>query len=232
MMGERLIDNQASKELSERLMELERQHLTETRVIDQRTRRTLHDEILPRLQTAMIELSSKSKRSIEVIKEMSKIHHQLTDVLHELPGIREPELTNLGLIDALQKSIEYEYRPCFNTITWQIDDTVQSKISTIPEYTREVLYHATREAVRNAARHGKRSDDDQPLNLTIDISWDHGLEIKVQDDGIGFDPASKDGITDGQGLELHSTLMAVVGGSLAVESVPDKYTLVQLKLPE
>lgn len=229
-MGERLIDNQASKELSRRLMELERQNLAVTRVVDQRTRRKLHDEILPRLQTAIIKLSSRSMGDVEVIEEMSEIHRQLTDVLRELPGIREPELIHLGLVDALQKSIEHEFQPCFNTITWQVDEKALSKIAAIPEYTREVLYHATREAVRNAAKHGKRSDDDQPLTLDIDISWDHGLVINIRDDGIGFDPTSKDG--SGQGLELHSTLMAVVGGSLAVESVRQKYTRVQLKLPQ
>ncbi len=44
-VGERLIDGKASNELARRLMELERQRLSETRVVDQQTRRTLHDDI-------------------------------------------------------------------------------------------------------------------------------------------------------------------------------------------
>ena len=35
----------------------------------------------------------------------------------------------------------------------------------------------------------------------------------------------------GQGLALHSTLMAVVGGTLSAESLPGKYTRVKLTLP-
>jgi nitrogen-specific signal transduction histidine kinase len=36
----------------------------------------------------------------------------------------------------------------------------------------------------------------------------------------------------GQGLTLHSTMMAVVNGSLALESSPGAYTRVILRLPE
>ena len=55
--------------------------------------------------------------------------------------------------------------------------------------------------------------------------------VTIQDDGIGFDPSSQVGKYSGQGLALHSTLMAVVGGSLAVESFPGKYTNIILKYP-
>src|SRR5207249_8055892 len=55
--GERLIDNQASAELARRLMALQRQRLAESQVLDQRARRVLHDDVLPRLHTAMLALS-------------------------------------------------------------------------------------------------------------------------------------------------------------------------------
>jgi chemotaxis protein histidine kinase CheA len=35
----------------------------------------------------------------------------------------------------------------------------------------------------------------------------------------------------GQGLALHSTLLAVIGGSLSVESEPGVYTRVRIRLP-
>jgi signal transduction histidine kinase len=95
----------------------------------------------------------------------------------------------------------------------------------------DVLYHATREAVRNAARHGRQSESDRPINLQITISWDDRLVIWIQDDGIGFDATIKNSANTGQGLALHSTLMAVVGGSLAVDSIPDKFTSVILRYP-
>jgi signal transduction histidine kinase len=85
--------------------------------------------------------------------------------------------------------------------------------------------------VRNAAHHGRKSESDQQINLSISITWQKGLTISIQDDGIGFDPAMSDHDKNGQGLALHSTLMAVVGGSLAIESIPNKSTQVILNLP-
>jgi signal transduction histidine kinase len=58
-----------------------------------------------------------------------------------------------------------------------------------------------------------------------------GLEILIEDDGVGL--GVEDGVNEGggQGLALHSTMMAVVGGSLAAESLADAYTRVSLILP-
>jgi signal transduction histidine kinase len=230
-VGERLIDSKAGNELAKKLMELQRSHLSETKVIDQHTRRTLHDDILPRLQSTMIKLSSKAINSDSAIYEMGEIHRQLTAIMRDLPTIQEPELAERGLIEALQMSIENEFRSYFNLLTWKIDDQVDIKTRSIPVFAADVFYHAAREAVRNAARHGRQADPDHPLNLHITISWEDKLVIGVQDDGMGFDANSKNGGNRGQGLALHSTLMAVVGGSLAVESIPNKSTHVILKYP-
>ena len=228
MVGERLIDSKASNELAQKLMELQRQHLSETMVLDQETRRTLHDDILPRLQTTMIKLSTDGIDKNAAIQEIGQIHHQLTSVMRELPTIQEPELERRGLVEALQATIENEYRPSFNSLSWQIDDNALVNSRSLPAYAADVLFHATREAVRNAARHGRQSEADQAVNLHISISWVDRLMIIIKDDGIGFEHAAEN---SGQGLALHSALMAIVGGSLAIDSVPGKYSQVMLKLP-
>ena len=64
----------------------------------------------------------------------------------------------------------------------------------------------------------------------MDIAHQGGIQITIRDDGVGIDDA--DQIDLGHGLELHRTLMAVIGGKLEIESQPDEYTLVRLSLPE
>src|SRR5439155_25530159 len=54
--GERLIDTQASAEMARRLMALQRQRLMESQVVDRRTRRMLHDDVLPRIHAAILAL--------------------------------------------------------------------------------------------------------------------------------------------------------------------------------
>jgi sensor histidine kinase regulating citrate/malate metabolism len=67
----------------------------------------------------------------------------------------------------------------------------------------------------------------------------------VEDNGVGLEIGGENGREDdghesngrtngggsGGGLALHSTLMAVVGGTLSTESVPGDYTRVSLVLP-
>jgi hypothetical protein len=47
---------------------------------------------------------------------------------------------------------------------------------------------------------------------------------------MGAAGASSEG--SGQGLGLHGTMMAVIGGALTAESVPGAYTRVTLTLPD
>jgi signal transduction histidine kinase len=85
--------------------------------------------------------------------------------------------------------------------------------------------------MRNSARHA-RADYTQPLRLIITLEWDQGLKIYVEDNGVGISQSKKDEAGSGQGLALHSAMMAIINGSLSLESTPGEYTRVTLFLPE
>jgi signal transduction histidine kinase len=55
------------------------------------------------------------------------------------------------------------------------------------------------------------------------------LEIQIEDNGVGA-VAAPNG-AGGQGLALHTALLAVVGATLALESQPGVYTRVAVHLP-
>ena len=60
-------------------------------------------------------------------------------------------------------------------------------------------------------------DGDEHLVQVTCESEDNALRITIEDDGVGLGLA-RDSDASGQGLALHSTMMAVVGGTLTVES--------------
>jgi signal transduction histidine kinase len=229
--GERLIDTQASGEMARRLMALQRQRLAESQVLDQQTRRVLHDEVLPNLHAAMLTLSS-NERSSETVSLLADAHRQIADLLRELPSDAAPEVARLGIVSALRQAVSDELSNGFDDVTWEIEPEAEQKAQRIPTLTAEVLFYAAREAIRNAARHGRDRETPQPLNLHVRAVWRDGLEITIEDDGVGLDVTKKPEESSGQGLALHSTMMAVVGGTLAVESMPGAYTRVILTLPE
>ncbi|MCP5099411.1 MAG: hypothetical protein GY943_27980 [Chloroflexi bacterium] len=230
---ERLIDTQASAVMSLRLMSLQRERLAQSQVIDQQTRRILHDDILPSLQTAMITLSSQPKQlngsSQEAIAIMTDAHKQISDLLHNMPTVTVQDVARVGVITALKNVVEQELQPLFSSVAWQISDEAISCAEQIPIMSAEVLYYAAREVIRNAARHGA-GEVERPLALTITATWQDGLTLTIQDNGVGMgnSPQSKG---TGQGLALHTTMMAVVGGAITINSVPDQLTQVTLSLP-
>jgi signal transduction histidine kinase len=227
--GERLIDSQAGAEMARRLMGLQRERLAESQVLDQRARRVLHDEVLPRLHAAMLTLSEESHA--DAVEALADAHRQIADLLHEMPTVSAPEVARLGLIGALHQAVDEEFGHAFDAVAWDIDPEAERYAHAIPTLTAEVLFYAAREAVRNAARHGRR-EESTPLHLRIGVTQRNGLEITIEDDGVGLGAGSASDPGSGHGLALHSTMMAVVGGTLAVESAPGAYTRVTLRLPQ
>ena len=101
----------------------------------------------------------------------------------------------------------------------------------LPSLNAEVLFGAAREAVRNAARHARGDDDRRPLRLQISATADSELRLVIEDDGVGFHLPLPPTSGAGQGMTLHSTLMAIIGGAWKTDSQPDKYTRVTLTVP-
>jgi len=231
--GERLIDTQASAEMARRLMLVQRERLAQTQVIDQQTRRVLHDDILPALQTAMIKMSSSQLNGEmqQAVETLTAAHRQISDLLHDMPTITAPDVARLGLLPALQRVVESEFRSSFEAVEWQVSPAALANAGQIPSLTAEVVFYAAREAVRNAAKYGRDGELQRPFTLTITADWQNGLLLTLEDNGVGLEMTGATNKGSGQGLALHSTMMAVVGGTLAIESAPGQHTRVILSLP-
>lgn len=235
--GERLIDTQASAELGRRLMALQRERLAQSQVLDLRTRRLLHDEVLPGLQAALIALDGRGanlteKTSSEVIALLTDAHHQISDLLRQMPATTMLEVGRLGVIKAVQRTVEGEYAHAFDEVRWQIDPEAAQRAEELTPLAVEVLFYAVREVIRNAAIHGRQPEAEEAFCLQVSVTAHEGLEVTVEDNGIGLGAADLSSQGNGQGLALHSTMMAIVGGTLAMESLPGQYTRIVLSLPE
>lgn len=226
---ERLIDTAATMEMARRLIALQRQRMAESGVLDRRTRRVLHDEITPRLHALMLELSGAdevSRRS--AIEGLADVHRAISDLLRDLPPPTDHELVRSGLPAALRRMIERELSDAFDAVDWQIEPEAEALSRELSPVTSEVLYYAAREAIRNAARYAR--DPARPLNLSVFIGAAPTLRITIEDDGTGISPDKPTRPGGGHGLALHSTMLAVIGGSLEMESRIGGGTVVRIRL--
>ncbi|HYN89709.1 MAG TPA: ATP-binding protein, partial [Ardenticatenaceae bacterium] len=233
--GERLIDTQASAEIARRLMALQRQRLVESQVLDRRARRVLHDDVLPRVHAAMLTLNRPSHAAngghSEVIALLGEVHRDISTLLRELPVVAAPEVARFGLVGALQRVVGDEFVDAFDAVTWEIQPLGEQQAHALPALSAEVLFYAAREASRNAARHARGLDAVRGVSLDIALRDGDGLEVVIADNGAGLQTGERSNGGSAQGLALHSTMMAVVGGSLAVDSAPGQGTRVTLTLP-
>lgn len=233
VISERLIDTHASAEMSRRLMEIQRQRLAQSQIIDQKTRRVLHDDILPDIQAALIALSGETVggngRTAQALSLMTDAHKQISDLLHDMPTTSAPEVARLGFITAFQRSVQNDFSTVFDQIDWEISPEAEVAAKTLPTLTAEVVFYAVREVVRNAAKHGRGGKGERPLTLTITMQQKEQLIIIITDDGVGLGNSDTSG--SGQGLALHSTMMAVVGGSVVVDTAAHQFTQVTLNVP-
>ncbi|MEZ4658416.1 MAG: ATP-binding protein [Caldilineaceae bacterium] len=235
--GERLIDTQAGVEIGRRLLTLQRRQLAESQLLDRRARRILHDEVLPQLHTALLALTglspaptaSEEQMAIgiaQVASLLTDAHRQISALLRTMPARAMPQLHELGLVGALQALAAEELANAFDAVRWHVDERTAQTAAAFSPLTQEVLFYAAREAMRNAARHGRSDDPQRRLELDVSVTQQNGLRIQVQDNGVGMPTSSHDAgdhaapsvLQGGNGLAMHSTLLAIVGGELTVQN--------------
>lgn len=230
--GERIVDMLAGEQMARRLMELQRRRLAETRVMDLRTRRLLHDETLPTLHTAVLRLSSLSRDEPairEAIKTLTEAHQQVADLIHTAHALPPNNNGQRDIVKTLQVMVAAEFASEFNSLSWQIAGDGFAEIDPL---VQEIILGATREVLRNAAIHGRGDRPTRPLNITIQVRRDGDFAIVIHDDGVGVNyPAMVKGGGSGGGLALHSTMLAIVGGYLNVEPSSEGGTSVRISLP-
>lgn len=225
---ERLVDMQASATLSRYLLELQRQELAETAILDRRSRRVLHDEILPQVHALILQAQGKSAPA--VLDGLAAIHGQLSDLLHSMPPTSSPQFQKIGVLAALRQVVAVEFGEAFAGVDWQIEPQAADCLAALPPLSQEVLYYAARELVRNAARHA-RAPGGPALLLTIRLRLGEEIELAIQDSGPGLSEGGLAAVSGGYGLGLHAAMLAVIGGSLALENQEGLTARVRLPRP-
>lgn len=226
--GERLLDTQASAALARRLAGLQRRELVETQIADRRTRRTLHDDILPQLHTALLTLPPDHP----AVAELTAVHRQISALLREMPPATTPEFARKGVFEALRQVVEGELAGAFDEVVWDVPEEVSEKARHLPPLEAEVLFYAVREVLRNSARHGRPNGHGAgSLNMQVLATWTQRLEIVMEDNGEKVQKRTGDAQRgSGSGLALHGTMLAVVGGELVLEEREDGGVSVRVRI--
>jgi len=171
----------------------------------------------------------------ETLASLAEAHRRISDLLREMPPAVAPQIARLGLCGALRRMTNDELHGAFDDVRWHLQEEAENALRDMPPLVAEVVFYAAREAMRNAARYGRGANDTNngeiqpeaalPLHLSISAHRNqNNIEIAIEDNGVGLHSnngspkVAQSAGGSGQGLILHGTMMAVVGGALAIQN--------------
>ncbi len=187
---------------------------------------TVHDEagqLLVGVRLALAELGQGLALEVRdrlhrVYQILDQVEHQLRRVSHEL---RPTILDDLGLVPALRFLADGVSRR--SVLSIQVESSLEKRCTPKVEIT---LYRIAQEALNNVSKHARAS------RVQIELApVAEGIECRIQDDGVGFNPPSNSAPACGIGLLGMRERLAALGGTLAIDSGPGRGTRLLIKIP-
>jgi signal transduction histidine kinase len=194
-----------------------------------RLARELHDTLAHTLSGLIVQLETvKAYWEVDDIAARAMLGHSLEatraglqETRRALKSLRASPLDDLGLMLALRRLAE----SAANRANLSLELVLPDQLPAITADIEQCIYRVGQEAIANAIHHA------HARQLRVHLTCNGGgLELLVQDDGLGFDAqhVERPGHFGLPGMYERAQL---AGGSLAVESKPGQGMLVRLAIP-
>jgi len=183
----------------------------------------LHDEIGQQLTALLLTLDRLCAAADQAVQcEAQAAREIVRTALEQLRalvgGLRPPGLDELGLTAALTALARQAGERAGLTVSRRLDDVPDD----LDPAAALVIYRVAQECLTNAARHAPGSRVELALN-----AFSERLQLRVSDDGPGFDDAA----SDGAGIRFMRERALMVAASLTLNSSDRAGTAVTLSVP-
>jgi two-component system nitrate/nitrite sensor histidine kinase NarX len=198
-----------------------------------RIAREMHDSLAQVLGVTHLRLRALDAReevrdSREIAVELAELadicQEAYRDVRESILGLRGSNRAERGLLDNLAAYLEKYSQQC--EIATSLDSDIDHDLALSPRCEVQVI-RVIQEALTNVRKHsGARSA------IVRVTETDSTTTFVVEDDGNGFDPGDSPHDRDGFGLYTMRERMALLNGSLRIDSAPGRGTRVIADVPE
>ncbi len=219
------------QQYTERLRALTAQLIEAAEAERQRVARELHDETSQALANLVVTLGTvarltadgKTRRHLEQVKELAV--DTLEGVKRIVLDLRPRLLDDYGLLPAIRWYAEER----LGQVGVDVIVEVQGMEMRLPPYAETGVFRVIQEAVNNIARHAHST------HARIRLTWEpNQLAVEIEDNGRGFDAqTAMSGVRRDQCLGLlgMQERVALMGGALAMDSVPGSGTRILIRVP-
>ena len=215
-------ERRRSGQLAMRAQEEERRRLA----------RDLHDEVNQALTAILLRLEAlahetPAERAPEVAELKRLVNQAMDELLNLARQLRPSALDDHGLVPAIETQLKR-----FGARTGiEVRLDTRGDPDHLPEVVQTAIYRVAQEALTNVTRHAGATI------VELDLAENEGgAELRVRDDGSGFDPSviarNSEGPSGGLGLVGMAERARLVGGELDVRSAPGGGTTITLRVPE
>ncbi len=226
-LGDRQLFTGIVRDISER-RKLEKEILNISEQERRRIGQDLHDGLGQMLtgigllgQNVARQLDSEDHALAGDVAEITDLIKEADQYARDLAhGLTPVDVDANGLSQALQRLSDNAVRLFDVPCTFEEVGTALVHDST----TATHLYRIAQEAVSNAVRHG----DATQITIILASGPDQ-IRVRIQDDGVGFDPKAVDG--PGMGIHIMNYRARIVGGNLEINTDPGDGTTVTCTLP-
>lgn len=172
--------------------------------------------------TMIRETRQRFEREFEYLNTVTQ--HTLDDIRVLAQQLRPSVLDDLGLSAAFRWLAEDVRQRLRLTVTLHMDD-IEQALHLNPQRAiyETALFRIAQESLTNAARHAQA----QHVSITLKQEQDR-LRLRIHDDGHGFDLAAQ---KQGLGLLGIRERAALLGGTIEIDSQPERGTSIQAILP-
>ncbi len=194
-----------------------------------RMARELHDTLAHTLSALSVQLETAQAYqdvdpgvTAEILgTSLAATRSGLQETRQALKSLRASPLEDMGLALALRMlAAETAERADLELML-----LIPTHVPSLPHAVEQCLYRVTQEAMANVAHHANAR------TLTVELTFDGDVVLKVGDDGRGFDPQQAER-TGHFGLTGMRERAALVGGTLTVTSKPGSGTVVQMTIED
>jgi signal transduction histidine kinase len=194
-----------------------------------RIARELHDETGQSLTALLVGLKVIEEQAVTLdvratAQRLRAVAARTVDDVGRLArGLHPSVLDDLGLVAAAQRQVA-DFTASYGVAAEFRGEGIGAR--RLPPLVQTTAFRILQEALTNVARHARARAAGVELKLE-----ETALELVVRDDGVGFDAGRT--LRDAPGLGLHGMRerVALLGGSVEIESSPGHGTVVRARTP-